>query len=57
MSATKCSVPFGRLSIASRLIISEQAEPMSGTDWERSCRRRRSPSGLFVLLMFVMGGV
>lgn len=41
-SATKCSVPFGRLSMASRLIISVHAASMVGNVWESSSSNRMS---------------
>ena len=36
MSARKCSVPLGRFRMASKLMISVHAAPMSGTLWESS---------------------
>ena len=47
MSATKCSVPFGKLRIASRLMISVLALSLLGNVWARSCSKRIS--ALFVI--------
>ena len=42
MSARKCSVPFGRLRMACRLMISVLASATVGNDWARSCKYRMS---------------